>query len=375
MQKIKIEKAIFGGSFLGKIDGKATFVPFALVDEICDIKITKNQKDYSLAEIISIENQSKDRIEPQCENFKTCGGCDYLHTTYENEIAIKTDIICDNLKRMAKIDIDKNNIKIIKADRFNYRTHASIKQKNGMFGFFAKTSNTLVPFPKNGCLLLDNSINDALKEIKDKRSEFKIASSKTEYNDTKIFTKENEEIEETENNIKYFRSIDSFFQGNKNLRSKMLNEVLFLAETNIENALDIGCGCGFFTIPIANKAKNVYGIDISEKSIKNAKRNAKENNKNNISFILGDMSKIDELNKNFDLIIADPPRSGLNKATRDAIIKKCSKKLIYVSCETSSFARDTKEFIANGFNLNTITFIDMFPATKHIELITSFSKN
>jgi 23S rRNA (uracil1939-C5)-methyltransferase len=150
----------------------------------------------------------------------------------------------------------------------------------------------------------------------------------------------------------------------------MLELVLDKAK-DFTHAIDLGCGCGFFTIPLSTKMK-ITGIDISEQSIISAKKNNTING-TNADFIRCDMNRIPLSSKQADLIITDPPRAGMSSDTRKNIISIQPGKIIYVSCNPATWARDAGEFIKSGYKIESIDFIDMFPGTMHIELISSFS--
>jgi len=363
MITVKIEKESYG-SFIARNEGKIVFTENVLPGELCRLKITEEKKDFAFAELIEVLEPSANRIEPACPNYLKCGGCDYLHAEYNTELEIKRNIIKDCSKRIGRFDFS-SEIKTYSSERFGYRSRCSVKSNGTQTGFFGKKTNTIIPFPDSGCILLDRAINDFIKAnlITD---DCRIMKG----SDEQISNSPNADILEKESGFQFTHKADGFFQSNRFLRSKMLELVLDKAK-DFTHAIDLGCGCGFFTIPLSTKMK-ITGIDISEQSIISAKKNNTING-TNADFIRCDMNRIPLSSKQADLIITDPPRAGMSSDTRKNIISIQPGKIIYVSCNPATWARDAGEFIKSGYKIESIDFIDMFPGTMHIELISSFS--
>lgn len=374
---VDIVKSTYGGYGLAFHEKKAIFVPFTIPGEKVEIEQTLIKKDFSFAKVINIISPSKDRIVAECPNFSICGGCSYLHMTFEREIQEKQSILIDCLTRIAKIPEEKVPIiNIINDNRFHYRSHATIKCDNLNIGFYKKDSNTIVNFPKNGCLLLNEKIISEIRDIKNtNQKEIKLAID----HNNKCYTsnsKKNIVLNEKENNIIYKRNIYSFFQSNLFIRSKMLDTVKeYTNAKSKDSIIDIGCGVGFFTLYLAKYCKEITGFDISKESINFAKKNAKLNKINNVKFYAIKDSSINPFKCNANIILADPPRAGLSKKARYTINKIDAEKIVYVSCNPTTWARDIKDFLKNNYKIVKLTFINMFPATDHIEIISLLKKH
>jgi len=371
---LDIEKSAYGGQSISHCDGKIIFVPFTIPGEKIICETVKNKSDYAVARVIDILEPSSDRITPDCPNFSICGGCDYLHMSYDREITEKIEIISDTLIRSAKMGPEQiPQISVLKRDRFNYRTHARIKHSRGKTGFFGKDSHTVIPFPENGCLLLNHKINAALGSIRFRLDETHVA---LDSKDSIILSSDRNlsDVSENVNETIYNHSIGSFFQRNSLLREDMIARVVEYSGENRDAAiLELGCGCGFFSIPLARVFKYLKGIDVSGESIEYAIRNAELNNITNISFSVRDDATLTQ-DDSADIIVADPPRAGLSAKTIDAIIRINPEKIVYVSCSPPTWARDLRILIDNGYELKELTMIDMFPGTKHIEIISQIGK-
>ena len=373
--KIIIDNIAYGGYGVGRIDGKAVFVDYALPGDELDVEIYDDRKSFSFASNREILKPSEKRIESPCPNFGTCGGCSYLNVNYYDEIEFKKTILKDQLKRIAALELD-SEINIITGERFHYRSHSSVKCDGSSCGFYAKNSNDIVPFPESGCLLISHSLKEGLgnHDLRITDSEFKVAEDWTGK-----FYYENEGqniIEEKSGLYQYKRDIKSFFQSNKYLRQKMSELVCsYSGLTDKDEFADICAGCGFFTIPLSKIASAGTGYDIDRKSIQFAQINASLNNCKNLKFHSLSESEINPVRLNPKTVVVDPPRAGISKKGRRTINAINPEIIVYVSCNPSTFSRDIIDFFKNGYTLSDITLIDMFPCTHHIEVIGKLVKH
>lgn len=372
---VKIEKFAYGGYGLGFIDGKACFVQYAVPGDIVKINIYKDKKDFSFGKIIYFIEKSEIRRAPECQIFGACGGCDYLNLSYEEEMEAKKAILLEAMTRTGRISSDKiPKISVIKSNRFHYRSHASVKSSKNKFGFYAKESNRLVSFPAEGCMLLADQIVEKINSLKNMPKEFKISLSRNSL--CYVSTDKQKIVQEKESGITFERDIMLFFQANKFLRKIMLNEVSKYASLDKNsNFIDIGCGVGFFSLFLAKDANHGYGVDINRESIKWAKHNAGINKITNLTFEAKPASEIHPFRTEYNVVIADPPRAGLSSKSRKTINAISPERIVYISCNPSTFARDAYDFISSDYTLNKLTLIDMFPGTYHIEAIGLFTKN
>ncbi|MCX7680120.1 MAG: class I SAM-dependent RNA methyltransferase [Spirochaetes bacterium] len=374
--QVKIEKATFGGFGLGFHYNTAIFVWGSIPGEIVEVKITKQHSSYAFAEIVKIHRSSPHRIFPACPNFGICGGCDYLHMEYSQELCLKKEIITDTLARIGKISFENQpQIEIASSHRFGYRTHAEIKfSHHGVAGFYRKESNDVIPFPKAGCALLADSLNAGIELLKDNTaSQCKIAIN----SNNQFFSSMRGKpiIFESVSEIVFERPINCFFQANRFLRERMVSLVCKYANMDhSKKFIDVACGVGFFTLHLAKASHFGIGFDISKENIQWARHNARINNIYNVEFHTANFSSLPITDDNYRAVILDPPRGGLSKKARKTIIYLAPERIVYVSCNPTTFSRDTADFIRNGYRLSQLSFIDMFPGTHHIELVGLFER-
>lgn len=372
---LTIERTAYGGYGIGFVDKAAVFVPYSDVGDVLTVRIARRKKDCSFALIQSVIHPSPRRISPECPNFSLCGGCHYLHLPYPVELEIKKEIVADCLRRIGGFDeASLPAIRTVSGERFSYRSHASVKYRGGQSGFYKGLTNELVPFPEGGCALLHEGIRHIPSSLfRTRAGEITIAIDSRgliHHSGRPDF------LLEQEGGILYQRHISCFFQANRFLRGKMLEIVADYSETDSSTRfIDLYCGTGFFSLYIAKRAGSGTGLDRDELGVASAEMSSRLNNIFNIRFKKKDASRIAaaDLKGSPGLIIADPPRAGLPKKVR-SLIASAAQRLVYVSCNPATFARDARDLASASYRLDACTFIDMFPCTGHIEIISLFRR-
>lgn len=382
------------GRGIGYVDNKIIFIKNALPDEIVDVGIVKDTKKYYEGNVIKYIKVSDKRKEVKCPFYDRCGGCNLLHITYDDSIQYKVDKVKNILDKFASI---KNNIEIIKNDNpFYYRNKIELKIENNKWGYYNSSTHNFVEI--NECLIAKKSINDVLfnkKFIKVNNGSITIRSN---YNDEIILSiRTNEgyfiDIDGLKEKIKlvgivvndkliygesyfiekvkdkFFKvNYNSFFQINLCVASKISN---IISEYSFgENLLDLYCGVGFLGQLVSDKYKKIYGIEINENSIIDAIKNSNINGIKNTYYLCGSTDKsIDKIKDNIDTIIVDPPRSGLVKNTINDVLKINAERIIYISCNPVSLARDLS-LLKGNYNVEKIYMLDMFSNTYHVECVS-----
>lgn len=388
----KIEKLDNFGRGISHINNKIVFISNALEDEVVDATTTYSNKKFDEAKVNEIIEVSRMRIKPICPYFDICGGCNLLHMNYDDQLKFKYNKVKDIIFKYLKENIKVNDV--IYSNQFNYRNKASFEVKEKLCYKMRKSTN-LVDI--NYCYLLDNNINDIVhvlnnlnlkninnitirtgeedimviisgnptQEIIDALKE----KAKSIYvNDKLVYGRSN--IVSKIGNYEFFVSDKSFFQVNKYNVKNLYDKVLEYAElTGNENILDLYCGTGTIGIYLSKYAKSVIGIEVNEQAIFDANVNKNKNNIENISFICDTTSNINNIvNNDFDVIIVDPPRSGLDKNTINFLINSKAKRVVYVSCDIMTLVRDLN-ILKQDYDIREITPVDMFPNTYHVETV------
>lgn len=365
IHEVTIEKDVYEGNGLGFIDKKAVFVPFASKGDTVSGSLHKKGSVNFMYDFTLIKG-APGRVNPPCPHYGICGGCSYQHLEYEDELEKKKSIIYDVLARIAKVETAP--VTVFSANRFYYRSHATFIADGENFGFHRYRSHRLRPLDSKGCMICDKSVNDRILKQVPFTGKMKISSS---YNKITHTDRENGFVSERCDGIYYRHRVEDFFQANIYLREIMLQKVTFsAAPASADRVCDLGCGCGFFSLHIARRCGFVTGIDSSESSVRSAEENAVLNRIKNVKFHTAEMK--DAVLEGFDIIITDPPRAGLDRKCIKSINSSKASRLIYISCNPATWARDIPLLMSGGFSIAEISLFDMFPCTYHIETVTLF---
>ena len=391
--QVLIDKFDDFGQGITFVDDVITFVPNTIPGDIVDIKIVKKKKKYNVGKVINYIKLSKDRIDYKCPYFNKCGGCVLQSISYDATINFKLNKVI-NLFNKYNLDIKPEIVK--NPSDYNYRNKIKLMVIDGKIGYFETNSHTLVeineciiaskainkviPLLKNfniinGNIVIRCNLNDEILIIIESNDKLNIdidvlkekiklvgivVNNKTIYGDNFLI--------ECINDIYYKISYDSFFQINPYVASKLFN----IVKENIDKTdivLDLYCGVGTLSLNATLNANEVIGVEIVPNAVLNAIYNAKINKINNTKFILNDaQDAVGKINKKFDKIIIDPPRSGLTKKTIDTILTIMPKKIIYVSCDPNTLIRDIS-LLKDKYSIEKSYILDMFSYSYHVECI------
>ena len=393
IKKQKVVDINHQGYGIIRLNSKVIFVKDALPGDIVDIEIVKNYRKYSLASVVNYVSKTDEHSKIICPYYDRCGGCQISHIKQKSQLEFKVSKVKNIFKKYLDLDI---NPKIVNDKFNNYRNKVVFHVCDNVIGFYEEESNKLVSIDK--CLLLDKRINDLIpllnkldlsfvekimvrvtsKEImvvfygyidkidilKDRVDSIILINIKEKLLYGKSYIKE--QIDD----YRFIISYNSFFQVNTNVMKKLYKLVRKYADLKKEdNVLDLYCGTGTIGIYLAKDCNSVTGIEIVENAICDANINKELNNIDNISFVCGDVSRLINDNYNCNIVVVDPPRSGLDKNTKKVLLDNNYEKIVYVSCDPMTLVRDIKD-LSNKYELKDITVFDMFPNTYHCEVVT-----
>ena len=394
MTSVKIERLDDFGRGITYIDGKVCFVPFAIDSEEVLVDIDKETSKYDIGHLLEINKKSENRVEVKCPYYDICGGCNIMHMKYSYQLEFKKKKVESIISRFASID---NVVKeIIPTREFNYRNKVTLKVKNGKIGYFKEKTNDLVNIDK--CLICSAAINEVINNLAKIdlvnvnqvliRSNYKnevlvvlygknidtlildkVSISNLVYidgNKEKII-RGNAYLIDKIDNLLFKVSYNSFFQVNNVGVDILYNKVLEYSKGN--RAVDLYCGTGTIGLFLSKKFKEVFGVEIMDNAVLDANYNKELNGINNISFLCSDVALVKDKFKNVDLVVVDPPRSGLSPSALGNVLSISSNMIIYVSCDPVTLARDLKE-LKKYYDIKEITVVDMFPNSYHCESIT-----
>lgn len=387
--RLKIDGFDHQGRGIAHYNNKVYFIFNALPDEEVEIEILKEKKNIVTGKVIKYYKKNDDlRTDTKCPFYGICGGCDIMHIKDQNGYKL------DKLNNIINKYVDKNIkvLDVVNLNEYNYRNKITLQVCNNEIGLYKKNSNDIVCIDK--CYLVDDRINKIIDLIKknqnlngikqivikcmDESMVTFIGDDNVNYDylksvvDSIYVNKKNvygkSKITVYMGNFKFLVSSESFFQVNTLVANAMYNYIDSLIDkTNV--IFDLYCGTGTIGIFVSNKANRVIGLEINSEAVRDANENKKINNINNIDFYEGDASSIvKKTDLKPDVIIVDPPRSGLDDKMIMDINKLLPKKIIYVSCDPMTLARDLKRL--DNYNIISIKGFNMFPNTYHVESVT-----
>ncbi|MCC2250464.1 23S rRNA (uracil(1939)-C(5))-methyltransferase RlmD [Virgibacillus sp. AGTR] len=429
------------GNGVGKIDGYPLFVPYGLPGEEAEVKVVKVNKNFGFGKLVEVRQASSERVEPPCDVYYKCGGCQLQHMSYAMQLDMKQNQVKNVMRKIAHMEQVPVHPTIGMKDPWRYRNKVQIPvgDKHGelITGFYQKRSHQIID-DMDTCVIQDDS-NDRLveavrriadrlgikaydekqnrgvlrhimvrtgRETNDAMIVIVTRTEKLPYQDklikeltetyphiksivhnvnsqrtnvilgkkTKVIWGETY-IYDTIGDIRFAISAKSFYQVNPPQTKVLYDKALEYAKLGANDiVVDAYCGIGTISLFLAQQAKKVYGIEVVPEAISDAKMNAKLNGITNTEFVVGEAEKIMPWWKaqglRPDVIVVDPPRKGCEVEFLQAMIEMEPKRIVYVSCNPSTLARDLKILDEGGYETKEVQPVDMFPQTNHVECVT-----
>lgn len=444
--KLEIIDMANTGAGIGRYQNIAVFVDGALKGDTVKAKITKIKKNYLQAYLVEVVTPSEKRVDKICPISHLCGGCQILELDYKEQIALKKDIVAQNLKRIGKIENPQIDETIGMEKPYNYRnkTQIPIGIENGeiVAGFYQSKSHRIIPFDtcyiqdsindkiikivknyiktqnipvyneqthkgvirhivtrishatgqimvilvtnqKNPLKNIDSlyaRLSDAIPNLSSLIQNINTKNTNTIMGDSDITLYGKEYIVDKIGDLEFEIYPQVFYQVNSIQMEKLYKKALeYCSPSKDDVVYDLYCGIGTISLLFARKCKKVYGIEMVEDSVKSAIKNAKRNNIDNAEFLSGkvedEILNLAKTKQKPDIIVLDPARKGCEKIVIDTIIKIAPRKILYISCNPATLARDINIIkTSEKYTIDSITPVDMFPHTMHVECIALMSR-
>jgi 23S rRNA (uracil1939-C5)-methyltransferase len=385
LNDVNIEKWVYGGDSMARIEGRVVFVPFVLPGEIAKVQLKDGDMHAQLAEIVQA---APERVEPACPLFTRCGGCHYQHAPYEFQLARKVEILHEQLRRVGKIKWE-GEVATISGPPLGYRNRGQFHIANGKIGYLAAGSHDLIAVDGE-CPISSPRLNQALKEMRDRMPDRRFPNF---VHSIELFTDETKvqvNIMETDRPVaksfyewcqstvalEYattfgtFRvSPRSFFQVNRFLVDQLVDAAI--GDAAGETALDLYAGVGLFSLPLARKFKKVAAVEAGVTAARDLEVNA-QNAGLVIQHLQGRVEDhLARITATPDFIVADPPRAGLGKTVVSHLARLKTPKLTIVSCDPATLARDVATL--TDYKIDKLILVDLFPQTYHLETVAHLS--
>lgn len=397
---------------LGRRDGEVVFVPYSLPGERVRVRIERAKRDYATAQIIGMVRPSAERVEPRCQYFGDCGGCQWQHANYPMQLTMKQQIVVDQLRRLGGFAGTEDWVRpcIGMEDPWEYRNHVrfTLGRKYGDVGYTYRHSHRLLRV--DACPIAHPAVNDVLQLIQRRCAGLRAHQITVRYgcNTGSLLVhpklpmvpelETGQTVLEEEVLDRRFRiSAASFFQVNTKRERRLLPEALrsedetdrqgmfsmsdLLARLVLHRVapqpddvvLDAYCGVGTFAVLLAPMVERVVGIEESSAAVADARLNA--SHLANIEFVAGRSERVllELSTGSIQAVVLDPSRLGCAPPVIQGLLDLRPQRVVYVSCDAATLARDLRALVAGGYSVDQVEPLDMFPQTAHIETVTTLT--
>jgi tRNA/tmRNA/rRNA uracil-C5-methylase (TrmA/RlmC/RlmD family) len=365
---LTIQDIAFGGEGVGRLDDFVIFVPFVAIGETVEAELRELKKNFGRASLVKVLEPSSDRVEPVCQHFAACGGCQYQHLAYEAQLRIKHKQVSDLFQRIGGISPEMVAPVVPCPAPYGYRNRIMIRSQ------WNKPEQRLnIGFVRHDCGLVEDVF------------ECKIAEPALNQQITHV-----RQNPPPKGGIKVVLRIppegwdvppDSFFQNNFFLLPKMVETVrTFLKDSGSKHLVDVYCGVGFFAIELSKDVESFAGVEYDRMAIRAANINAVRHGATNGEFFSGSAEEqlpalLERFTAKSTTVILDPPRKGCLPETIALLRRVRPAQVIYISCHPATMARDLNAFTESGvFALKRVVPLDMFPQTQHVECVADLHR-
>lgn len=393
---VTVEKLIYGGDGLARLNGQVVLTPFVLPGERATVETTEQKPGLVRSKLIALLETAGERVEARCPYFGRCGGCHYQHASYDAQLGFKRAILAETLRRVGKIE-PPEEIHVIAAEPWRYRNRAQFHIEGNEIGYLEARSNRLCGIEQ--CPISSLRINQVIATL---RQMLRDARWPRFVRALEVFTNEEQvqlNVLESERPVaqrffdwcaeavsgfvpgaldysaagaSYRVSGGSFFQVNRFVIDQMAAEATGNAAG--ESALDLFAGVGLFSLPLAKRFAKVSAVESGSGALRDLRFNAEragvavDAHQSTVDAFLADLTAAP------DFILADPPRSGLGKTAVRELVRLQPASITIVACDPATLARDLAALLAGGYKLQKLTMVDLFPQTYHIEAIARLSR-
>jgi tRNA/tmRNA/rRNA uracil-C5-methylase (TrmA/RlmC/RlmD family) len=369
---LEIEGVAFGGNGIARVDGMVVFVPFTVDGDVVEAEVVRVKRSYCAAELRKILVPSSFRIDPSCEWYSVCGGCRYQHVTGDHELALKERQVQDAFERIGKFPQPPIKPIIPSPALYGYRQKAEFhraRDASGVrtAGFMGVDGRTLVAVDR--CAILDDSINEEYRRVRQNRTLMQQAPARMVFWSNRSWEAEGD-VTRRVGHREMIVPFRGFFQANALLVERLATLVgEACRESREETILDCCCGSGLFALFAARRDQAVIGIDVDGESLRCAERNMEFHGFSRTRFFRSPLEKVLKKLPPVGTVILDPPRTGATPRSIDGIAALGPSRVVYVSCDPATQARDARRFADHGFVLKDLQPLDMFPRTMHVETV------
>lgn len=390
--EVTVEKLVYGGDGLGRLDGRVVLAPYVLPGERALVKALQEKPGLVRGGLLKVVQPAPERVAAPCPVFGRCGGCHYQQAPYDFQVEAKCGILVEELRRLGKIEPPE--FSVVTDEPWGYRNRVQFHVENGKLGFREARSHKLCPI--ESCPISSPKMNEAIATlvpmVRDGRWPKFLRS-------LEIFTDERQvqlNVTETdrpvarrffewcaesipgmvENALDYegrFRvSRNSFFQVNRFLLDLLVAAAVDGAEG--ETALDLYAGVGLFALELAKRFRSVTAVESGSGAVRDLQFNAERAGVAVAAVQSTTEAYLEKLERAPDFVLLDPPRAGLGKAVVQRLAELQPARIGIVACDPATLARDLAGLLAAGYRIDAMSMVDLFPQTFHIETVVRLAR-
>lgn len=366
--ELRITDVAFGGEGVGRVEDFVVFVPFVMSGERVEVELTDVRKHFARARLIRVIEPSPDRVEPGCRYFGECGGCQYQHVGYAEQLRLKQKQVADLVQRLGGFPPTVVQPVVPCPQPYGYRNRLMIRSQWNKpaqkldLGFIRHDNRLVVDLEE--CAIAEPMLNEQIRGVRAKPP-----------------PKGGIKIVLRVQPVDWDVPPDSFFQNNFFLLPGLVETVRDrLRASGVRRLVDVYCGVGFFGIEMASVVEAFVGVECDRQAIRAARRNADRRGVTNGEFVEGDATEclpglLTRFAPRETAVLLDPPRAGCRPEAIDQLRTVGPGQILYVSCHPATLARDLKALCADGaYRLERVTPLDMFPQTQHVECVADLRR-
>jgi 23S rRNA (uracil1939-C5)-methyltransferase len=399
--ELELTDMAHGGTALGRHEGRVIFVPYAIPGETVRVRPGEGKARYAYAGLIEVLHPSPHRIEPRCRHFGTCGGCHFQHIAYPAQLKFKTDVVRDQLERVGKFTDPPVRETLASPAEWGYRISATFHpSQEGVLGYWSPVEERVIPIYE--CHIIQSILWQLFEDMDLDLTGILHVTLRVGGDDDLLVALETEDVEPPPLEVDFPVSVamvlptgeaanlvgdnylvercagrdwrvsaGSFFQVNLDAAEHLVSLVdRMSALSGHEVVLELYSGVGLFTATLAAAGQRVIGIESNPDAVSDAAVNLEETD--NVELYQGPVEEVLPALTGipFDVVVIDPPRGGVDPTVIDSLLEIRASRIVYVSCDPATFARDARRLARGGYRLHEVSPVDMFPQTYHIETVS-----
>ncbi len=370
---VEIGPVAHGGHCVARVDGVVVFVRHALPGETVMVRVTGREKSFARGDAVTIITPHPERTEPPCPVARPggCGGCDFQHATLALQRRLKTDVVAEQLRRLAGHTWRGEVEGVPDDDGLGWRTRMRYRVTgDGRLGLRAHRSHEVIGLPEGGCRIADPALPAVPESLLTSRPEEVLVAGRGEREGAVLvdgaLVAGRGLLTETVHGIPYAVAADGFWQVHPAAAGVLVEAVLDgLNPQAGERAWDLYCGVGLFSAALAEAGCRVRGVELDRRAVDLAQSNVPGG-----SFVAGRVERVvARWPGAVDLVVLDPPRTGAGRDVVRAVAERRPRRVAYVACDPAALARDVATFAGLGMELVDVRALDLFPMTHHVECV------